>query len=48
MQTYTLLATIILYTLTAVGMWNNGKPGLALAFIAYAIANIGFIWEGLR
>lgn len=48
MQTWTLLATIILYTLTAVGMWRQGKPGLALAFIAYAVANIGFIYEGLK
>jgi hypothetical protein len=48
MQTPALLITVVLYTITAAGFYNQGKPGLAIAFICYSIANLGFIWEGLK
>ena len=34
----------ILYLLTAYDLVKQGNYGMALAFLAYCIANIGFIW----
>ena len=33
------------YVLTAWDMWISARPGLALVFIAYALANLGMLWE---
>jgi hypothetical protein len=35
------------YLLTAVSLWLQGKPGLAVAFLGYAFANIG-LWMEAR
>jgi hypothetical protein len=32
-----------LYCWQAVEFWKSGNPGMTLAFVAYAVANIGFI-----
>ena len=41
----TLLAVVaVMYVWVAVDMFYAGKDGMALAFAAYAVANIGFIW----
>ena len=42
-EDYTVAICGVLYILTAIGMAYNRKWGLALAYIAYAIANIGLI-----
>lgn len=43
---YSLGVVSILYTITALSYHRAGKYGLALAFLAYAIANIGLVMEG--
>ena len=37
-----------LYALMAIGYMRRGDPGMALAFAAYAVANLGFIWNWWR
>ena len=38
----------VLYALLSVGyFWVQGRPGMAMAFFGYALANIGFIWDAL-
>ena len=29
----------------AISMFSSGQPGMALTFAAYAVANIGLIWQ---
>ncbi len=36
------------YVVTAIELARLGRPALALVFIAYALANVGMIWEVLR
>ena len=36
------------YVLTAFDQWLTNRPGLALVFVAYALANVGMIWEVYR
>lgn len=36
------------YLITALDLWLAQRPGLALVFVAYALANVGMIWEVLR
>jgi len=33
------------YVVTAVDQYQVGRPGLALVFLAYALANLGMLWE---
>lgn len=35
----------IIYTCIALDLWVSGKPGLALAFAGYAVANVGLYLE---
>jgi hypothetical protein len=44
MTFWPLLATTLLYVLTAVGFLRDGNPQMALAFGGYALANVGFLW----
>lgn len=37
-----------IYFIVAVGYWAEGRQGLSLAFIAYAVANIGFALDTWR
>jgi hypothetical protein len=37
-----------LYLSVAVRYVKAGDPGMALAWAAYAVANIGFIWAAVR
>ena len=39
-----LAITAVLYLATSVDQFIKGSPGMALAFLAYAVANVGFIW----
>jgi len=34
-----------LYLLQAAGYTARGEHGMALAFLAYAVANAGFVWQ---
>ena len=43
MSTWALGAAGVLYLITAVDFAMKGNWWLALAFIAYAVANVGFI-----
>jgi len=31
-----------IYLLVALGYWQDGRAGMAIAFLAYALANLGF------
>jgi hypothetical protein len=35
----------LIYAFIAVNLWLSGKPGLALAFLGYAVSNIGLYFE---
>ena len=42
MNWYLLAIVALIYASVAVNYLIDGRPGMALAFAAYAIANIGF------
>jgi hypothetical protein len=35
----------LIYAFIAVNLWLSGKPGLALAFLGYAVSNVGLYFE---
>ena len=35
----------VIYLATAVSLWFQGKPGLAIAFLGYALGNVGLYME---
>ena len=43
-----LVTVSALYTGAAVAYFLNGKPGMAVAFIGYVLANAGLIYDALR
>ena len=43
-----LVAVSVIYAATAGGYLFAGRPGMALAFVGYVLANIGFIWDALK
>ncbi len=34
----------VIYVGVAISFWAEGKPGMALTFLGYSVANIGLIW----
>ena len=36
------------YCCVAFDYWQAGRPGMALAFVAYALANVGFIIDASK
>lgn len=40
-----LLGVGAVYVIVAVRYVAEDRPGMALAFLAYAIANLGFAWD---
>lgn len=40
-----LMLVALLYIWTAYGYYSAGRSGMCLAFIAYAVANLGFAWD---
>lgn len=38
----------VIYVAVAISLWAEGKPGLAVAFGGYAIANVGLIMEAMK
>jgi hypothetical protein len=44
-----LLALVgIIYLAVAVGYWREGNAGMTISFIAYSLANLGFILAAWR
>ena len=43
-----LAITVLCYFIAAIDFYRKDKDGMAIAFIAYAIANIGFMYELIR
>ena len=35
----------VIYLAVAVSEFYGGRPGIAVVYAAYALANVGFIWE---
>ncbi len=48
MSPWLLAIVAAIYIYVCYDLYMIGKYGLALAFFAYAISNIGFIWEAIR
>jgi hypothetical protein len=40
-----LLFVAAIYLVVAVGYYKAGRIGMCFAFIAYALANVGFAWD---
>lgn len=38
----------LVYLITAVTFWLEGRPGLAVTFLGYSAANIGLIMEAMK
>ena len=48
MAAWALVATVLLYLLTAFDLLRDKQYGLSLAFLCYAIANIGLLWAARK
>jgi hypothetical protein len=48
MSTWAIAVCAVLYLVTAYDLVQNGQIGLALAFVCYAVANIGLILATYR
>jgi len=46
-EDYTVAICGVLYIMTAIGMAHNEKWGLAVAYVAYALANAGLIMTSM-
>jgi len=40
-----LLITVVCYLIAALDFYKQERIGMTIAFVAYALANIGFIYE---
>ncbi len=47
MNTWLLSIVGAIYLWVGLGYWREGRHGMALAFFAYALANLGFVLDGL-
>jgi hypothetical protein len=47
-STWSIAACSFLYLLAAVDFFRAKNYGLCLAFLAYAVANLGLIWAAKR
>ena len=45
MSTPLLLTVAGIYLMVAGSYYVHGRYGMCLAFVAYAVANLGFIWD---
>lgn len=41
---FALVLCMLLYMVQAAAFWRIGQRGLALAHLAYALANVGLVW----
>lgn len=48
MNVYLLALVGIIYAYVAFNYYGNGRTGMALAFTAYALANLGFMIDSLN
>lgn len=46
MSSFLMLAVAIVYVFTAIDLYINNQLGLSLAFLAYALANVGLYYAG--
>ena len=44
---FMLVTVTLIYGATAVAYNMGSRPGMALAFVGYVIANLGLIWDAL-
>ena len=42
------VVTVIYVLAACVLLWRDGKPGMAIVFAGYALANVGMIWDLMR
>ena len=40
-----LVTVSLIYGGAAIGYWFGARPGMALAFIGYIVANAGLVWD---
>ena len=38
----------MIYLLASGGYLSLGRPGMALAFVGYVVANLGLIWDAIQ
>lgn len=38
----------VVYLITCLMLAKEGRPGMALAFFGYALANVGLVWDVMR
>lgn len=43
MNAWLLAVVACIYAWCAFNYWRNGEYGMAIAFVAYALANVGFV-----
>ena len=43
-----LVGVALVYAYVAVDYFLLGRPGMCLAFSAYAVSNLGFVWEAMK
>ena len=43
-----LVTVSLIYGGAAVGYLYGARPGMALAFVGYVVANIGLIWDAIQ
>lgn len=48
MSSYLIAAVGLVYLITAVLLYVEGKVGLSLAFVGYSLANVGLVMEALK
>lgn len=42
-----LVTVSVLYAVAAGGYWFADRPGMAIGFVGYVVANVGLIWDAL-
>ena len=48
MSPWLLAGVALVYAYVSVDYYLLGRPGMCLAFAAYAVSNLGFVWESLQ
>jgi hypothetical protein len=48
MNAQLLLAVGLVYVVVALRYISEGRLGMGLAFVAYALANVGFAWDAIK
>lgn len=48
LESFTVFASFVLYTITAISYYMKGNYPWALTWFSYALANIGLIWAATK